>query len=87
MKSPARDDWDALVTEVTPTQNNLGRAFTAMFIQILGDKTPRNLSFYMERTKKPRCMKAREWIRRLQVLNLYIDTMVGGRGNFSATAN
>ena len=55
----------------------------AMYIQILGDKATGNLKLYMDRTKKPRSMKAKEWVRRLEVLNLDVDIMNGGRGNFS----
>ena len=50
LKPPAHNDWDAFVTGVDPTQNNLRRAFVAMFIHIFGDKAPRNLRLYIERT-------------------------------------
>ena len=55
--------------------NNLGRAFVAIFILILGDiKAPSNQRFYLERTEIPQIMKSREWIKRLQVLNLFVST-------------
>ena len=76
----ARTDWDHIVEGETLSKNKMAQCLVAMFARILGEDACENLKEYLERTKKPKTMKVRQWVRRVRHLNLYLKILSGGKG-------
>ena len=60
-----RTDWNNVVQGLNGNQVKLKRALIAMFARVLGEDAEDNLQDYMERTKKPKSMKAKDWVQRI----------------------
>ena len=77
----ARTDWDHIVENEVLSKKKLSQCLVAMFVRLLGEDACENLKEYMERTKKPKTMKVRQWVRRVRHLNLYLKILSGGKGD------
>ena len=77
----ARTDWDHVVENETLSKQKLSQCIVSMFVRLLGEDTSVNLREYLERTKKPKTMKVRQWVRRIRHLNLYLQILSGGKGD------
>ena len=49
-----------------------------MSVRILDEDAADDLREYMERIKKPKLIKVRDWIQRVRHLNFYLEAIAGG---------
>ena len=77
----ARTNWDHIVEGEILSKQKLSQCIVAMFTRLLGEDASANLREYLERTKKPKTIKVRQWVRRVRHLNLYLRILSGGKGD------
>ena len=51
-----------------------------MSVRILDEDAADDLREYMERIKKPKLIKVRDWIQRVRHLNFYLEAIADGQG-------
>ena len=77
----ARTDWDHIVENEVLSKAKLSQCLVAMFARLLSEDACENLKEYLERTKKPKTMKVRQWVQRIRHLNLYLQILSGTKGD------
>ena len=83
LRGPARVDWDIIVNSITLDKSTLTTALKELLIEIVGEDAEDNLTDYMERITKPRTLKCRHWIRRIQHMNIYLGQIAGVTKKYS----